>query len=183
MIFRLNIRICFKSGAKTGLFCRKSAATALKFVVNQGQLGISLKKVAHQIRCVTFIFLYGLPPKPRAAIVWSLIINLPARKSCHTWWYSLCLEIAITRQLVSKTIFITIGDKEFFCAMSQSSSAFLLSFPHAPTLHLILPVPSWLRNQSSANASGLFTHCIISKSSSCAWLKTVAAISKSFLLN
>ena len=134
------------------------------------------KKVTHQMRCVTFIFLYGLPPKPRAAIVWSLIINLPARKSCHTWWYSLCLEIAITRQLVSKTIFITIGDKEFFRAMSQSSSAFLLSFPHAPTLHLILPIPSWQRNQSSANASGLFTHCIISKSSSCAWLKTVAAI-------
>ena len=78
------------------------------FVANQGQQGISFKKVAHQIRCVTFIFLYGLPPKPRAAIVWSLIINLPARKSCHTWWYSLCLEIARTRQLVSKTIFITI---------------------------------------------------------------------------
>ena len=147
MIFRLNIRICFKSGAKILLFCRKSAATALKFVANQGQLGISFKKVAHQMRCVTFIFLYGLPPKPRAAIIWSLIINLPARKSCHTWWYSLCLEIAITRQLVSKTIFITISDKEFFHAMSQSSSAFLLSFPHAPTLHLILPAPFWQRSK------------------------------------
>ena len=37
MIFRLNIRICFKSGAKILLFCRKSAATALKFVANQWQ--------------------------------------------------------------------------------------------------------------------------------------------------
>ncbi|MBD9058282.1 MAG: hypothetical protein EGR34_09170, partial [Prevotella sp.] len=37
MIFRLNIRICFKSGAKILLFCRKSAAIALNFVVNQGQ--------------------------------------------------------------------------------------------------------------------------------------------------
>ena len=37
MIFRLNIRICFKSGAKIPLFCRKSAATALKFVVDHGQ--------------------------------------------------------------------------------------------------------------------------------------------------
>ena len=39
MIFRLNIRICFKSGAKLPLFCRKSVAIVLKFVVNQGQLG------------------------------------------------------------------------------------------------------------------------------------------------
>ena len=39
MIFRLNIRICFKSGAKIPLFCRNSGATALKFVANQGQEG------------------------------------------------------------------------------------------------------------------------------------------------
>ena len=82
------------SGNSVKVCCKSGATRHIIVVVPQ--------------RCVTFIFLYGLPPKPRAAIVWSLIINLPARKSYHTWWYSLCLEIAITRQLVSKTIFITI---------------------------------------------------------------------------